>query len=219
MAAAVHVALGSASTGEKFALFTPKAGSGGFFRRVLGPYGTRHGGGYLVPLDASLRACAALQSRGVELHAKKPIPETIKLTAWTCKLPNLYPYQRSGAEFLHSRRRALLADQMGTGKTPQALAALDSKRATVVVVPPVVVGNWYNETRRWRPDLRALIWKKPYPIFPAAGELHIVPYSQLPHDQIERRSRCPYCGRISVVPLEDDEVSVLQQQGKPWTDK
>ena len=36
----------------------------------------------------------------------------------------LYDFQKSGAEFLRSRRRAILADEMGVGKTATALAAL-----------------------------------------------------------------------------------------------
>lgn len=118
--AAVRVELGTGPGGEKLARFTPLAGSPGLYRRILGGYGLRgsksQGAGYVVRLDAALSACGALQKRGVELRAKKEVPEIIKASAWKCEVPGLYPYQRVGAEYLHSRRRAILADQMGTGK-------------------------------------------------------------------------------------------------------
>jgi SNF2-related domain/Helicase conserved C-terminal domain len=217
--ARVRVAIGSAEGGNRFALFTPESGAQPLFRRLLGPYGPRHGHGYLVPLSAALRACAQLQSRGVELRAKGDIPNSIKKAAWKCEVKGLYPYQQSGAEFLRSRRRALLADQMGTGKTPQALSAIDIKRGTLIVVPSVVLGNWYKEARRWRPDLQVRIWQRPYSIFPDPGEVQLVTYPQLPHEQMESRTRCPWCGKLSVVPLEDEEVAALAAAKKPWTDK
>lgn len=39
--------------------------------------------------------------------------------------PQLYPYQTQGAEFLYKTKRALLADEVGLGKTPQALIAAE----------------------------------------------------------------------------------------------
>jgi hypothetical protein len=223
-ASAVSVALGTGKEGDKFAVFSPEGISPGLFRRVLAPYGLRFKKDriekYAVPLEAALRACAAVQKRGVALRAaQKDTPGIIKAASWKCVAKDLYPYQRVGAEFLRSRRRALLADQMGTGKSPQSLIAIDARRGTLVIAPPVVVGNWFKEARRWRPDLTARVWRDPYPLFPDPGELNIVPYSQLPRDRIERRSRCPWCRQASVVPLEDEEVFVLSAQQKPWTDK
>lgn len=39
--------------------------------------------------------------------------------------PQPYPYQAQGAEFLYKTKRALLADEVGLGKTPQALIAAE----------------------------------------------------------------------------------------------
>ena len=219
MTAAVQIALGSVASGEKFALFSLVIGDPKTFKRLLAPYGEHQRQGYLVPLSAALEACKALQTRSVELRAKNGIPETIKSAAWKCTVKGLYPYQRVGAEWLHARRRALLADQMGTGKTPGALAAIDIKRGTLIVVPSVVLGNWYKEARRWRPDLQTRIWQRPYSLFPGPGEVNLVTYPQLPHEQLEARTRCPWCGKLSVVPLDDEEVAALRAQGKIWTDK
>lgn len=51
------------------------------------------------------------------------------------------------------RYGALLADQMGLGKTLQTLAALPAKARAVVVGPAVAKGVWCRETGMWRPDL------------------------------------------------------------------
>ena len=216
---AVRVAIGSVSSGEKFARFTPEAGKSDFFRRYLGPYGRRAGAEFFVPLPAALRACGALQARGVTLRAASGIPEAMKGASWSCKVPGLYPYQRSGAEFLRSRRRALLADQMGTGKTNQALSAIDERYGALIVVPNIVIGNWYKEARRWRPDLNVRLWQRPYPIFPDPGEVNLVTYPQLPKECLEARARCPFCNRLSCVMLEDEEILALSKVGKNWTER
>lgn len=68
----------------------------------------------------------------------------------------LYPFQREGARWLASRNSGLLADQMGLGKSCQALAALPYGSA-VVVCPANVRGTWRAEISKWRPDLKAAI--------------------------------------------------------------
>ena len=206
MTLAVSVALGTTAGGERFALFTPDGGITPVIRRMLGPYGARHGGGYLVPLHAALNACGALQKRFVSLRAKKDIPRIIREEAWRCERSGLFPYQKLGAEYLRSRKRAILADQMGLGKTVSALAAIDAKKGVLVIAPSVVRDNWLKETLRWRKDLKVRLWQPPYSLFPEPGELNIVTYPKLPYEKLERRSRCPWCDQISVVPVDDEEL-------------
>lgn len=219
MTLAVRVELGTGTGGERMALFTPDGGITVPIRRLLGPYGPRHGKGYLVPLHAALHACNALQKRKVDLRAKKEIPPVIRSSAWKCEVPDLFPYQKFGAEYLHSRRRAILADQMGLGKSFEALAALDKNKGALVIAPSVVRENWLKETIRWRKDLRPVLWQPPYSLFPEPGEVNIVSYPKLPYEMVERRSRCPWCGMISVVPMDDEEVFKLAAKQIPWTDK
>ncbi len=67
------------------------------------------------------------------------------------KIP-LYPYQKVGVEFMaNANGRAILADQMGTGKTAQALAyAVYTKKAkTLVICPASTKYGWADETRKW----------------------------------------------------------------------
>jgi SWI/SNF-related matrix-associated actin-dependent regulator 1 of chromatin subfamily A len=93
----------------------------------------------------------------------------------------LYPFQRTGVEFLARKDRALLADDMGLGKTVQVLAALPFGARVVVVCPASLKLNWAAECRRWRPDLVPLVlagrgaWK-----WPESGEIVIVNYDILP---------------------------------------
>lgn len=68
---------------------------------------------------------------------------------------SLYPFQVVGAEYLASRDRALLCDQMGLGKSVQALAALPTSASAIIVCPAVVKGSWLAEIKKWRPDLVA----------------------------------------------------------------
>jgi len=63
----------------------------------------------------------------------------------------LYPFQEVGREFLVLAREAILADEMGTGKTIQALRALETTDAypALVVCPNSTKGNWGQEALTW----------------------------------------------------------------------
>lgn len=69
----------------------------------------------------------------------------------------LYPYQRIGADWLASKKHALLADQMGLGKTVQAIMAAKQvgARRIAVVCPASVRANWHREFERWWPEFGA----------------------------------------------------------------
>jgi hypothetical protein len=96
----------------------------------------------------------------------------------------LYPFQNEGARWLRERakegKNALLADQMGLGKTIQALAALPDKAPVVVVCPASVKLNWRAEIRRWRPDLDPRIVQGKRSFYtPKAGQVVIANYDLL----------------------------------------
>ena len=69
---------------------------------------------------------------------------------------DLYPFQEVGRSFLKLAREVLLGDEMGTGKTIQALSALRSLGAdalpAIVICPNSVKTAWANEMRRWLPE-------------------------------------------------------------------
>lgn len=80
----------------------------------------------------------------------------------------LRPYQKAGFDWLHFLREynfgGCLADDMGTGKSVQTLAFLQSlkerglanKKASLLVVPRSLVFNWEREAARFTPRLRVL---------------------------------------------------------------
>lgn len=71
-------------------------------------------------------------------------------------MADLYPFQRAGAEFLYTAKRALLGDDVGSGKTIQVLAAARSQSEkalpAVVICPASVKRNWAREASRWFPE-------------------------------------------------------------------
>lgn len=68
--------------------------------------------------------------------------------------PALSEYQIKGARWLADRRRAILADDIGLGKTATAIAAsnlLESKE-TLVIAPLSLLSQWKDEIRRFARD-------------------------------------------------------------------
>lgn len=171
-----------------------EAGLSSTFNTICSSYGDERGeGSYEVPASAALELVKLLKRYGAKVTVDHPSTQsTVLLHApndigGPGKGEGLFIYQRRGAEWLRARRRALLADEMGLGKSATSLAALPLNAAALVVCPPVVVGAWYNEARRWRKDLVVRDWKQPWSMFPSKGEIVIVPYSRLPFDSVEVR--------------------------------
>ncbi|MDF1646322.1 MAG: DEAD/DEAH box helicase [Legionellaceae bacterium] len=82
---------------------------------------------------------------------------------------DLRSYQLEGLNWLQRLRSArlsgILADDMGLGKTIQTLAHLQLekeagrlRRASLILAPTSVLGNWYEEAKRFTPDLKVLIY-------------------------------------------------------------
>ena len=82
---------------------------------------------------------------------------------------SLRDYQLEGLNWLQRLRSArlsgILADDMGLGKTIQTLAHLQFekeagrlRRASLILAPTSVLGNWYEEAARFTPDLKVLIY-------------------------------------------------------------
>ena len=111
----------------------------------------------------------------------------------------LMPFQVQGIRLLFERDRLLLADQMGLGKTVQALAALrllalrGEARSCLIVTPAAVLTQWRDRFEEWAPELRLA------PVRGAPGErdawwrapahAHLVGYETLRADLALARNR------------------------------
>lgn len=68
--------------------------------------------------------------------------------------PGEYGYQKAGTDVLVLQDRSILADDMGLGKSKQALdacAKLDAQRI-LIVAPKTLTYNWLAEIQKWYPD-------------------------------------------------------------------
>jgi SWI/SNF-related matrix-associated actin-dependent regulator of chromatin subfamily A-like protein 1 len=117
-------------------------------------------------LDARLvKPDAAAQRRLAELLEERMAPTLAERGA---RLESqLRPYQRDGVDFILERKRVLLADSMGLGKSLQALVALEKANAypAVVVCPAAVKLGWANEVLKWVP------WRTVQVLSPGRGEV------------------------------------------------
>lgn len=95
----------------------------------------------------------------------------------------LYPYQEDCVRWLAPRQDALLALDMGTGKSAVSLVSLPPGAATLAIVPAVVVTNWQREANMWRPDFKtAIVKKRTEWRMPGPGEILISTYGMIPED-------------------------------------
>src|SRR5947209_3703378 len=78
--------------------------------------------------------------------------------------PDLYPFQRAGVQFLATATRALLCDEMGTGKTVQAIRTLaelvrrgENPFPALVICPNTLKRTWEAEFKKWWPGLEVTV--------------------------------------------------------------
>lgn len=92
-------------------------------------------------------------------------PATSLRAAWdTTGDEDLYPFQRAGVAFLTFARKALLCDEMGTGKTVQTIRTLKNIEAqgespfpAIVVCPNNMTLTWQKEFKMWWPEVKTTV--------------------------------------------------------------
>lgn len=91
---------------------------------------------------------------------------------------NLFPYQEQGVEFLMSHEVCYLRDDMGLGKSLQALVAAErSGFERILIVYPAVLGpNWKNEVSKWNISIKEIAYSS------YSSLRHILP--RVPYDCI-----------------------------------
>ena len=109
------------------------------------------------------------------------------------ELPHkLYNYQIQGVKFLISNYSALLADQMGTGKTVQSTVALKIQfikgiiKKALIVVPSSLISVWEKHLEEWAPELQFVVLNDKKDIRKVLWEtnahIYIVSYDTLKND-------------------------------------
>src|SRR6516164_1660299 len=93
-------------------------------------------------LDGVREVVGAESFKETESDIVVPVPEGL----------GYFPFQRAGIEFLASRHAALLADDLGLGKTIQIAGLLNylpEIASCLVVCPASLKSNWHRELNRW----------------------------------------------------------------------
>lgn len=108
-------------------------------------------------LKSKLQA-AGLEWEGDDPEAELTVPTAFnasRVAGWESPAPNgylLHAYQKEGARFCASRgMRALIGDEMGVGKTAQAIAAAEAVNAprVLVICPANARYVWEREIQGW----------------------------------------------------------------------
>ena len=97
------------------------------------------------------------------VHSGKPV-RPVRLSGPLASV--VRPYQRAGIDWLYFLRSyhfgGVLADDMGLGKTLQTLAVLSMENTpgtpSIVVCPKTLLYNWKNESNRFVPALKVLVY-------------------------------------------------------------
>lgn len=78
-------------------------------------------------------------------------------------MSNLYPYQKTGVDFLRQRGFAMLGDDPGLGKSAQALlAASRFDRNILILCPAIGVPAWEAQIKKWVPGPQSFIRVETY---------------------------------------------------------
>ncbi|MGL5913696.1 MAG: SNF2-related protein, partial [Bacteroidales bacterium] len=98
----------------------------------------------------------------------------------------LFPFQKQGVKYIIDRKKVIVGDQPGLGKTGQAIAALEGAKAfpALIICPSSLKINWQREIEIWT-NRKAMILndsiRRTWTYFYEAGmaEIFIVNYESL----------------------------------------
>jgi len=101
-----------------------------------------------IPEILGVQIPQVIKEKYEHIYVLKPVKFNSSLLRPEIKL---YPFQISGIEFLSSNKNSLLSDDVGLGKTPQAIATalhLNCKRV-LIVCPASVKRQWKREIQKF----------------------------------------------------------------------
>jgi SNF2 family DNA or RNA helicase len=148
----------------------------------------------------------------------------------------LYPFQKNGIEFLLNSPSALLADQMGTGKTVQTIIALrllfrqNKIKSALIICPLSVLGSahlstitgksegWDGHFFNWAPELivtmirgdletREYDWKSP-------AHIYLTTYDTLRNDTINGLVTTDILNSLDCVVLDEAQYIKNKSSGR-----
>lgn len=140
---------------------------------------------WTVSLDMSnrRRLLEVADAIGLEVDPSLRVIE-VSQQAQEAEKAGLFPYQVEGVNFLAHKNKALLGDEMGLGKSVQSLMGIArSVGAAMVICRAGLKYNWFDEVKKWRPDLTPVVLngKKSFR-WPNAGEVIIINNDILPEE-------------------------------------
>jgi hypothetical protein len=106
-------------------------------------------------------------------------------------VPELYPHQETGVDFLARRGFAFLWDEPGAGKTPQVVCACDAvgARKVLVVAPSAVRQQWAEEFETWGAIKRPVTVEEGYVTERPGDGVTIVSHASLADEPPSPKSR------------------------------
>lgn len=137
-----------------------------YLRSILHKCGVVHSGEVTLESWLKLLQISQKESEFIVNMSESTVIKTSEMYVAPAGLTaKLYPYQETGYTWLdlmlNSFHSAILGDEMGVGKTLQAIALI-CKRASegkkcLVIAPVSLLQNWKAECHRFAPSIKALI--------------------------------------------------------------
>lgn len=105
--------------------------------------------GFVFTKEAEQAISETLDKQRENLEASRALDSDIKEIEGLGG--ELRPFQKAGAAYLIKNKKTFLADEMGTGKTIQSLAAIKAVKSTcsIIIVPASLKLNWAREAKKW----------------------------------------------------------------------
>ena len=89
----------------------------------------------------------------------------------------LFKHQRAAVTWLKKRPKAILAYDMGLGKTAVAIKTMIRGEKTLVVCPASLKFNWLNELRIWAPDAKVQVVSCHKSVIDKKADIVIISYA------------------------------------------